>query len=85
VLLVGAFLTIVYTTRAWLGVIWGAESAAVTDGRIDQMEVAVLVTLAALVVAVGVGFEPVYQFADAAADAALDSDEYIDLVVGETE
>jgi multicomponent Na+:H+ antiporter subunit D len=85
VLLAGAVLTIVYTTRAWLGSVWGPQSAAVTDGTVDRVEIAVLATLAALVVAVGVGFDPVYQFADAAADAAVDTEEYIDLVVGDGE
>ena len=85
VLLVGAVLTIVYATRAWMGTVWGAQSGAVTAGSIDRVEVAVLATLAALVVAVGVGFEPVYLFADAAAEAALDGEGYVDTVGGERE
>jgi len=82
VLLAGASLTIVYTTRAWIGSVWGPQSEAVADGALERPQVAVLVTMAALVVAVGVGFEPVYLFADAAAEAALDTEAYVDLVGG---
>ena len=80
VLFVGALLTILYATRAWMGTFWGEQTDAVVTSHVDWVEVAVLATLAALVVAVGVGFEPVYQFADSAADAALDTDGYIELV-----
>jgi len=42
----------------------------------------VLVCLAATVVAVGLGFEPVYRFAGSAASAAVDRGAYVDLVLG---
>ena len=80
VLLVGAVLTIVYTTRAWIGCFWGAQSEAVAAGALERGEVAVLATMAVLLVVVGVGFEPVYGFADAAAEAALDGEGYVDAV-----
>jgi len=80
VLLVGAVLTIVYATRSWIGCFWGSQSEAVATGRLERPQVAVLATMAALVVAVGVGFEPVWQFADAAAGAALDADAYVEAV-----
>jgi multicomponent Na+:H+ antiporter subunit D len=90
VLLAGSVLTILYSTRAWMGAVWGDQTEAVRRGAIDDLEVLVLATLAGIVLAIGVGFEPVYQFADAAADAAIDTDGYVETVQsvdagGETE
>ena len=80
VLVVGACLTIVYSTRAWVGSFWGSQSETVAAGRLERPQIAVLVTMAALVVVVGVGFEPVYVFADSAAEAALDGEGYVEAV-----
>jgi multicomponent Na+:H+ antiporter subunit D len=80
VLLVGSLLTIAYATRTWNRSFWGAQTDAVETATIDSVQVAVLVLLAATIVAVGVGFEPIYDFADAAADAALDTEGYVDAV-----
>ncbi|WP_247004051.1 complex I subunit 5 family protein [Halosolutus gelatinilyticus] len=79
-LLVGSLLTIAYATRTWNRSFWGARTEAVEEAAVDPVQVAVLVALAAAIVAVGVGFEPVYEFADAAAEAALDSDGYVEAV-----
>ena len=80
VLLVGSLLTIAYTTRAWNRSFWGAQTDAVETATIDPVQVAVLAVLAATIVAVGVGFEFVYEFAEIAADAAVDTDGYVDAV-----
>jgi multicomponent Na+:H+ antiporter subunit D len=80
VLLLGAVLTILYSTRAWIGAVWGPQTDAVLAGPVDSVEVLLLATLAAIVVCVGLGFEPVYQFAEAAAEAALDTEGYIEAV-----
>lgn len=80
VLLLGAVLTVLYSTRAWMGSVWGHETEAVAMGTIDRVEVTVLATLAVVVVVVGVGFEPVYHFADAAARAAIDTEAYTEAV-----
>ncbi|WP_418280691.1 complex I subunit 5 family protein [Halorubrum sp. DTA98] len=80
VLLSGAVLTLVYSTRAWMGSFWGHRTAAVETATLDRRQVALVATLAILVIAVGVGFEPVYQFVDAAATAALDTEGYVDVV-----
>ncbi len=79
-LLVGSLLTIAYATRAWNRGFWGARSPAVEDATIDPVQVAVLVALALVILAVGVGFDPIYRFADAAAGAALDAETYVDAV-----
>jgi len=80
VLLVGSLLTIAYTTRAWNRSFWGAQTDAVEAATIDPVQVAVLAVLAVTIVAVGIGFEPVYEFAEIAADAAVDTDGYVDAV-----
>ena len=80
VLFLGALLTIAYTTRAWLGGFWGQAPPAVERARIDPAQVAVLVALSAVVVGVGLGFDPVYRFADAAATAAVDGSAYVETV-----
>ncbi|ELZ20888.1 Na+/H+ antiporter subunit D [Natrinema limicola] len=80
VLLVGSLLTIAYTTRAWNRSFWGAQTDAVETATVDPVQVAVLAVLAATIVAVGVGFEPVYEFAELAADAAVDTEGYVDAV-----
>jgi len=59
----------------WNQSFWGAQTPAVEAATIDSVQVAVLVVLAATIVAVGVGFEPVYEFAEAAAEAALDTED----------
>ncbi|WP_265112465.1 complex I subunit 5 family protein [Halosolutus halophilus] len=79
-LLVGSLLTIAYVTRTWNLSFWGARTDAVEGATADAVQVGVVVVLAAAIVAVGVGFEPVYEFADAAASAALDSEGYREAV-----
>jgi len=82
VLFLGAVLTIIYSTRAWVRSFWGSQTPTVEAGALEQPQVFLLATLAAIVVLVGVGFDPVYRFADAAAEAAIDTDQYIDVVLG---
>jgi multicomponent Na+:H+ antiporter subunit D len=82
VLLAGSVLTIVYVTRLWTACFWGARTDAVRGTAVDPVQVGLLVTLAAAIVVVGVGFEPVAEFATAAAEAATDTDGYVDAVLG---
>jgi multicomponent Na+:H+ antiporter subunit D len=82
VALAGAILTIAYVSRAWNRGFWGDRPPAVAEMRADRGAVAVVATLALAVVAVGVGFDPVVRFADAAADAALGHEEYVAAVLG---
>jgi multicomponent Na+:H+ antiporter subunit D len=82
VLLAGAVLTVVYAMRAWIGSIWGTQTDRVLAGALDASQVWLLAGFAAVVLFVGLGFEPVYQFADAAATAALDSSAYVETVLG---
>jgi len=79
-LLLGAVLTILYATRVWVGGFWGRETTAVEAASVESGQVAVLVALAAAVVLVGVGFDPIYRFAETAATAALDGEGYVTAV-----
>ncbi|MGQ3413522.1 complex I subunit 5 family protein [Natrinema sp. LN54] len=79
-LLAGSLLTIAYATRMWNRSFWGARTPAVEVATVDPVQVTVLVVLATAIVGVGVGFEPVYEFARTAAEAALDTESYVDAV-----
>ncbi|MFB6218154.1 MAG: proton-conducting transporter membrane subunit, partial [Halobacteriaceae archaeon] len=80
--LAGAVLTIAYTSRAWNRGFWGTETPRVGSASVAPSQVALLAVLALVVVAIGVGFDPVYRFASAAADAALGTDGYVAAVLG---
>jgi len=82
VALAGAVLTIAYVSRAWNRGFWGTQTPRVEGMQPDSIQVVVIVVLAALVVGVGVGFDPVFRFADAAAQAALAREEYVTAVLG---
>ncbi len=81
-LLVGALLTVVYSTRAFMGVFRGTSVRGNEPEALRTSQVTVLGTLAVLILLVGVGFEPVYGFADAAARAAMDTEGYVEAVLG---
>ncbi|EFW92789.1 NADH-ubiquinone/plastoquinone family protein [Haladaptatus paucihalophilus DX253] len=79
--LLGAILTIAYFSRAWNRGFWGAVSPMVENGA-KPTGVVVLAGLAALVLLVGIGFDPVLRAAEAAAGAAIHRQEYIQAVLG---
>ena len=76
----GAILTIAYLSRAWSRGFWGEVSPAVEESTRPVVLVGVIAVLALVVVAIGVGFDPVYATAEAAAEAALDRQGYVDAV-----
>ncbi|MFB6133164.1 MAG: complex I subunit 5 family protein, partial [Halanaeroarchaeum sp.] len=80
VALAGGVLTIAYVSRTWNRGFWGRPPAIVEDASPDRIEVVVLVALALAIVLVGVGFDPIYRFAEAASRAALDRAAYVDAV-----
>lgn len=80
VLLLGGILTIIYTTRVWIGSFWGTPTPAVETASGDSALPVLLLILAGVVIGVGIGFEQVYQFAQIAADAAIDRASYVDVV-----
>ena len=75
----GAVLTIVYVSRTWNRGFWGEASGAVDTARTPRALVAVVTALALVLVAIGVGFDPVYRAAQAGAAAAVDTGGYGDL------
>ncbi|MFC7045172.1 complex I subunit 5 family protein [Halobacteriaceae archaeon GCM10025711] len=80
--LAGAILTVAYFSRAWNRGFWGPVSEGVAAASPDRVQVAMLVVLAVGIVAVGVGFDPVFRLAEAAADAATARPEYVEAVMG---
>jgi multicomponent Na+:H+ antiporter subunit D len=80
--LVGALLTIAYVSRAWNRAFWGQATPLVERLAVDRGELAVLLALGVVVAAVGAGFDPVLEFARTAAAAAVDTDAYVDTVLG---
>ncbi|MFT4922033.1 MAG: multicomponent Na+:H+ antiporter subunit D [Haloarculaceae archaeon] len=76
----GAILTIAYTSRAWNRGFWGTESERVAEASQPLALVAIVAVLASTLVLIGVGFEPIFTAARAAAEAALDTGGYVDLV-----
>jgi multicomponent Na+:H+ antiporter subunit D len=81
VAIVGATLTIGYVTRAWNRGFWGTPTEVVDATRTNGTLVAIVAVLAVAVFAVGVAFDPVVDAAIAGADAALDTDGYVDAVM----
>lgn len=79
--LFGAILTIAYFSRAWNRSFWGRESEGVQSATYSPTLIAVVVALAATLVVVGIGFEPILEAARAAAEAALARQEYVDAVL----
>ena len=77
VAIAGAALTVAYVTRAWNAAFWGDP---VPYERRPAL-VAGAAVLAGLLVAVGVGFDPLVRASEAAATAALDRQGYVDAVL----
>jgi len=77
----GAILTVAYFSRAWNEGFWGTQSEAVRTATYSPTLVAVVVALAAALVVVGVGFDPVLRAANAAANAAVDRGTYVENVL----
>jgi len=78
--LLGATLTIAYVTRLWNRGFWGATGDAVERLSPATGQVAVALVLIAGVLVIGLAFDPVFDAAVDAAQAALDSEGYIDAV-----
>ena len=77
VAIAGAALTVAYVTRAWNAAFWGDP---VPYERRPAL-VAGAAVLAGLLVAVGVGFDPLVRASEAAATAALDRQGYVEAVL----
>ncbi len=81
VALLGAVLTIAYLGRLWNRAFWGEERSAIAGPTMRRWGlVGVSLALVAGIVAVGIGFEPVFTTVEAAAEAALDDQGYVDAV-----
>ena len=80
--LLGAILTIAYFTRAWNRGFWGPPGNLDPDLRAAPSLVGIVAALALVIVALGVGFDPLMGAANAAADAAVAHDRYVSAVLG---
>ncbi|MFB6103898.1 MAG: complex I subunit 5 family protein [Halobacteriaceae archaeon] len=78
----GAVLTIAYLSRAWTRGFWGTAPQSVSAATPDRVLLGTAILLIAGVVAVGIGFDPVYRAATHAANAALDPHAYVEAVLG---
>ncbi|WP_435317766.1 complex I subunit 5 family protein [Haloarchaeobius sp. TZWSO28] len=78
--LAGAILTIAYFTRAWNRGFWGVPSEAVDVATRPTGQVAIVLALALSVLLVGAAFDPVVAAAIDAAQAATNTDAYIEAV-----
>ncbi len=78
--LLGATLTIAYVTRMWNRGFWGATGEAVETLRPATGQAAVALALATGLLVVGVAFDPVFEAAVEAGEAALDRSGYIEAV-----
>jgi multicomponent Na+:H+ antiporter subunit D len=83
--LVGAVLTIVYLSRLWNLAFWGEPRSVVAGPNRTRWALAgVLLAFGLAIVALGVGFDPVYRAAERAGAAAVDGqDAYVRAVLGE--
>ncbi len=83
--LVGAVLTIAYVSRLWNLAFWGETQSVVAGPTSTRWGLAVVIAgLATAIVLVGVGFDPIYRAAEAAAEAAIDADDaYVRAVLPE--
>ena len=82
VLFVGAVTTILYFSRAWLEIFFG-DRGEVDISRVSRKEVFSVIILAVLILVLGLNFELVYQLVEQAASSGLNSEAYIETVLGE--
>jgi multicomponent Na+:H+ antiporter subunit D len=76
----GGILTIIYFSRAWNIIFWG-EEVEFTDGRCLKLQISMIAALAACIVLLGIFSNPVIEAAQHAADAAVNTDAYIQAVL----
>ena len=80
VALAGAILTIAYISRAWNRAFWGSPSDPVIRSYQPTTMVAIVAAFSLLLVMLGIGFDPVYRAAEAAAHAGTEWKVYVEAV-----
>lgn len=80
--LAGALLTITYFTRAWNRAFWGETSVPVGEGHYDRVLIGIVGVMALTVIAMGIGFDPIFGGASDAARVATDPRGYVEAVLG---
>ncbi len=82
-LLAGAVVTLIYFSRTWLEVFFG-EPVEYSRSEVSKKEVFAVTVLTVLIVVLGVGFEPMYQLVEKASEAALNTEVYVETVMGDS-
>ncbi len=80
----GSVTTLLYFSQAYLKIFFG-EPVEVDLSRVSRKEVFSVIILAVLILVLGVHFELVYQLVEEAAEAGLNSERYIETVLGGVE
>ena len=83
VLFAGSVTTLLYLSRTWMEIFFG-EPVEVDLSQVSMKEVFSVIILAVLILVLGVHFEIVYQLVENAANSGLNSETYIEIVLGET-
>lgn len=82
ILLFGSVTTLLYFGKTWLSAFFGEPMEADTSG-LSRRELYSVLFLSLLIILLGIGFEPVYQLAESAAESALNSQGYVESVMGD--
>jgi len=77
----GGLLTIIYFSKAWNSSFWG-EKVEFRNSDAFKLQLSMVALLAAILVALGIGSNPVIEAAQNAAHAAVNTGAYIDAVLG---
>jgi multicomponent Na+:H+ antiporter subunit D len=83
VALIGSITTLLYFSRAWLEAFFGEPLREFESSEISTKELAAIMLLACLIILTGLGFEPVYNLSESAAEAALNPEVYVETVLGD--
>lgn len=81
-LFAGSITTLIYFSRAWLKAFFG-KPVDTDISQASRKEVLSVIILAVLILVLGLHFEIVYQFVERAAESGLNSQVYIDTVLGD--
>jgi hypothetical protein len=74
---------LIYFSRTWLEVFFG-EPVEYSRSEVSKKEVFAVTVLTVLIVVLGVGFEPMYQLVEKASEAALNTEVYVETVMGDS-
>ena len=83
VLIIGAFTTLIYTSSAWLKAFFG-KPVEFDNSAMSKKEQISIMFLTVLIILLGLQFNLVYEITESAANAAFNTENYVQLVLGDT-